>query len=560
MANSNNRHDLELELQETENINNNNTNNNNDTSENVSGTALNDQSALKHNFYRMSEYFNILDRVFHYKRINNNTRPTNSFIQDSYSSSSSSTTNVGNSENENTQTIETINNNNNNNNNNYSNFGEVLGQGNDGVFSNLSAKPESSFDRRERLMEVFHQQLQLNNSSSNNNMSNNVIASSNGNVYDGNMDLTSLTGPGVYNINQLYEQLANGGSSLTQQTGTSPSSSTTTNNNTNGRNANGIDDGEFERGDKPPSYEDAHNDNAPSYWDLSPEGSLYYDEICVAGLPAGSIINFVWNCIVSTSFQFFGFLITYILHTSHAAKEGSRCGLGITFLSLGFKLMPNNVSNKVGKGKEIPRLQSLNPFNHDLSVFYKGSNPDSLEAVVDFEDEELLKEKLETHSVLKNLDDFIATTTLQPDLSTTMTSSQSSTTSTSSLINSYHNNNEEEDSFDKAQLVKPDTFESHLSQGSDEKYDHNTNVTFMKILSIFLFILGSLIIIQSFYQYYKIKMMERKLIRQQEGIDDLRDNYYSSRRAEVNETGNVNDAGDSNNDNNNINGGQIQPV
>lgn len=550
MANSNNRHDLELELQETEHINTNN-NNNNDTSENVSGTALNDQSTLKHNFYRMSEYFNILDRVFHYKRINNNTRPTNSFTQDSYSNNSSSSSSVGNSENENTQTIETNNNNNNNN-----DFGEVLGQGNDGVFSNLSAKPESSFDRRERLMEVFHQQLQLNNSSSNHNMSNNVMTSSNGNAYDGNMDLTSLTGPCVYNINQLYEQLANGGSSLTQQNGTSPSSSSSTaNNNNNGRNTNGIDDGEFERGDKPPSYEDAHNDNAPSYWDLSPEGSLYYDEICVAGLPAGSIINFIWNCIVSTSFQFFGFLITYILHTSHAAKEGSRCGLGITFLSLGFKLMPNNVSNKVGKGKEIPRLQSLNPFNHDLSVFYKGLNPDGLEVVVDFEDEELLKEKLETHTVLKNLDDFIATTTLQPDVSTTMTSSSSSTTSTSSLINSYHNNNEE-DSFDKAQLVKPDTFESHLSQGSDEKYDHNTNVTFMKILSIFLFILGSLIIIQSFYQYYKIKMMERKLIRQQEEIDDLRDNYYSSRRTEVNENGNGND--DSNNDN--INGGQIQPV
>jgi len=48
------------------------------------------------------------------------------------------------------------------------------------------------------------------------------------------------------------------------------------------------------------------------------------------------------------SFQLVGFLLTYLLHTTHAAKNGSRAGLGITLVQYGFtmkgaaSLAPNN--------------------------------------------------------------------------------------------------------------------------------------------------------------------------------------------------------------------------
>lgn len=39
---------------------------------------------------------------------------------------------------------------------------------------------------------------------------------------------------------------------------------------------------------------------------------------------------------ISMSFQFVGFLLTYLLHSTHAAKNGSRAGLGITLIQYGF--------------------------------------------------------------------------------------------------------------------------------------------------------------------------------------------------------------------------------
>lgn len=36
------------------------------------------------------------------------------------------------------------------------------------------------------------------------------------------------------------------------------------------------------------------------------------------------------------SFQLVGFLLTYLLHTTHAAKNGSKAGLGITLVQYGF--------------------------------------------------------------------------------------------------------------------------------------------------------------------------------------------------------------------------------
>ncbi len=52
----------------------------------------------------------------------------------------------------------------------------------------------------------------------------------------------------------------------------------------------------------------------------------------------GSVFSFVWNALISMSFQLVGFLLTYLLHTTHAAKNGSRAGLGITLVQMGFSM------------------------------------------------------------------------------------------------------------------------------------------------------------------------------------------------------------------------------
>lgn len=56
----------------------------------------------------------------------------------------------------------------------------------------------------------------------------------------------------------------------------------------------------------------------------------------IDNLPVGSVFAFLWNLLVSVSFQFVGFLLTYLLHTTHASKYGSRAGLGITLIQYGF--------------------------------------------------------------------------------------------------------------------------------------------------------------------------------------------------------------------------------
>lgn len=53
--------------------------------------------------------------------------------------------------------------------------------------------------------------------------------------------------------------------------------------------------------------------------------------------------------LVSISFQFVGFLLTYVLHTTHAARLGSRAGLGITLIQYGFALR-NQLDGIGGQG------------------------------------------------------------------------------------------------------------------------------------------------------------------------------------------------------------------
>lgn len=58
----------------------------------------------------------------------------------------------------------------------------------------------------------------------------------------------------------------------------------------------------------------------------------------VDSLATGSLFSFAWNLLISVSFNFVGFLLTYLLHTTHAARFGSRTGLGITLIQYGFAL------------------------------------------------------------------------------------------------------------------------------------------------------------------------------------------------------------------------------
>ncbi|KAF2481552.1 hypothetical protein BDY17DRAFT_301521 [Neohortaea acidophila] len=94
--------------------------------------------------------------------------------------------------------------------------------------------------------------------------------------------------------------------------------------------------------EKPPTYEQAAADATPPYWEttvLSPYGtSSNPDDVFVDGLLVGSLFSFIWNALISMSFQLIGFLLTYLLHTTHAAKHGSRAGLGITLVQYGFQM------------------------------------------------------------------------------------------------------------------------------------------------------------------------------------------------------------------------------
>ncbi|KAK4954733.1 hypothetical protein LTR66_013524 [Elasticomyces elasticus] len=91
--------------------------------------------------------------------------------------------------------------------------------------------------------------------------------------------------------------------------------------------------------EKPPTYEQAALDAPPPFWETTILSTgPHSDEVFVSGLVVGSLFSFVWNALISMSFQLVGFLLTYLLHTTHAAKNGSRAGLGITLVQWGFQM------------------------------------------------------------------------------------------------------------------------------------------------------------------------------------------------------------------------------
>lgn len=121
----------------------------------------------------------------------------------------------------------------------------------------------------------------------------------------------------------------------------------------------------------PPSYEQAAADATPPYWEttiLAP--GMSPDEVFIDGLPVGSVFAFVWNALISLSFQFIGFLLTYLLHTTHAAKNGSRAGLGITLVQYGF-YMRSSVNDNSGPapadGSSTPESTPPDPNAYDFN-------------------------------------------------------------------------------------------------------------------------------------------------------------------------------------------------
>jgi hypothetical protein len=85
----------------------------------------------------------------------------------------------------------------------------------------------------------------------------------------------------------------------------------------------------------PQSYAEAQIDAVPAYWETTVVTPSEPGEIIVDDLPTGSVLIFVFNLFTSFFFQFIGFVVTYFLSTSHAARYGSRAGLGLTFIQYG---------------------------------------------------------------------------------------------------------------------------------------------------------------------------------------------------------------------------------
>lgn len=124
----------------------------------------------------------------------------------------------------------------------------------------------------------------------------------------------------------------------------------------------------------PPPYEAAAADAAPPYWETTVVApGLTGDEIIIEGLPVGNFFSFVWNLMVSMTFQFVGFLLTYLLHTTHAAKNGSRAGLGITLVQYGFYLRSRSINGDTMDPDPTgafanPMLNGTAPYPYDYGV------------------------------------------------------------------------------------------------------------------------------------------------------------------------------------------------
>lgn len=69
---------------------------------------------------------------------------------------------------------------------------------------------------------------------------------------------------------------------------------------------------------------------------------------------------------ISMSFQLVGFLLTYLLHTTHAAKNGSRAGLGVTLIQYGFYMKGSSTKSPGSSGTDTAYGSPPDPNSHDF--------------------------------------------------------------------------------------------------------------------------------------------------------------------------------------------------
>ncbi|KAJ7494651.1 hypothetical protein B0H11DRAFT_2002827 [Mycena galericulata] len=114
----------------------------------------------------------------------------------------------------------------------------------------------------------------------------------------------------------------------------------------------------------PPSYASAQaEESVPPYWETTVHApGMDGSDMIIDDLPSGSIFVFLVNLGISFFFQFVGFLLTFLLHTSHAAKYGSRAGLGLTLIQYGFYSRGgNSADSSDGETDGVPEWPGLTP-------------------------------------------------------------------------------------------------------------------------------------------------------------------------------------------------------
>lgn len=82
----------------------------------------------------------------------------------------------------------------------------------------------------------------------------------------------------------------------------------------------------------------ASADAAPSYWETivhAPAGLDMNGDMIIDDLPTGSVFVFVLTTLISWFFQLPGFILTYLLHGTHAGRFGSQAGLALTLIQWG---------------------------------------------------------------------------------------------------------------------------------------------------------------------------------------------------------------------------------
>lgn len=91
-------------------------------------------------------------------------------------------------------------------------------------------------------------------------------------------------------------------------------------------------------------------------------------------MPVGTVFAFLWNGMIVLSFSVIGFLLAYLLHTTHAAKNGARAGLGLTLVQYGFYMKGSPSGSKdqdTGNPGQFADVPPPDPNAHDF-------NPDAV--------------------------------------------------------------------------------------------------------------------------------------------------------------------------------------